>query len=431
MSNEGKSARIFSECQTLFPGGVNSPVRSWRSVGGIPFVVQRGEGPYLFDLDDNRYIEYLNSWGPLVLGHAPTVVIEAVTQQLSKGWSYGAPGVPEYLLGREIQKHVPALEMMRFTSSGTEAVMHAVRVARGFTGRHKIIKFEGCYHGASDPLLAKAGSGIATLGLPDCAGVLPAVVADTLTVPFNDLPAVEALFKSFPNEIAVVVLEPVIGNSGYIPPRPGFLEGLRALTEQHDTLLCFDEVMTGFRVSRASAQGLFGVKPDLMTFGKVIGGGFPVGLYGGRRDVMSVVAPLGPVYQAGTLSGNPAGMVAGLATLTEWTKPGVFEETAQATSDLVRGLAERARRFNIPFTAGNTGTMFGFFFHNGPVYSYEDAKRSDLARFTKFFHLMLERGVYLAPSQFEAGFVSAAHTSDVIEATLQAAHDSFKQLSST
>lgn len=428
MSNQSNSERIFSECQTLFPGGVNSPVRSWRSVGGEPFIVQRGEGPYLFDLDNKRYIEYLNSWGPLVLGHAPTVVREAVTEQLSKGWSYGAPALPEYRLAQELQKHLPALEMMRFTSSGTEAVMHAMRVARGFTGRQKIVKFEGCYHGASDPLLAKAGSGVATLGLPDCAGILPAVVADTLTVPFNDLAAVEALFTSFPSEIAVVVLEPVVGNSGYIPPRPGFLEGLRRITERYGALLCFDEVMTGFRVSLASAQGLFGVKPDLMTLGKVIGGGFPVGLYGGRRDVMSVVAPLGPVYQAGTLSGNPAGMVAGLATLTEWTKPSVFEATAQATSNLVNGLVERAKRFNIPFTAGSTGTMFGFFFQEGPVYSYADAQRSDLQRFNRFFHLMLERGVYLAPSQFEAGFVSATHTSDLIEATLAAAHESFKRL---
>lgn len=428
MSEGRKSAEVFSECQNLFPGGVNSPVRSWRSVGGEPFIVQRGEGPYLIDLDNKRYIEYLNSWGPLVLGHAPAVVIEAVTEQLSKGWSYGAPAVPEFLLGKAIQSHVPALEMMRFTSSGTEAVMHAVRVARGFTGRQKIVKFEGCYHGASDPLLAKAGSGVATLGLPDCAGVLPAVVADTLTVPFNDLAAVEALFESSPSEIAMVVLEPVIGNSGYIPPRPGFLEGLRTLTTKYGALLCFDEVMTGFRVSLKSAQGLFGVTPDLMTFGKVIGGGFPVGLYGGRADVMSVVAPLGPVYQAGTLSGNPAGMAAGLATLAEWAKPGVFDKTAQATSNLVQGLIERAKRFDIPFTAGHSGTMFGFFFQDGPVYSYEDAQRSDVPRFRRFFHAMLEQGVYLAPSQFEAGFVSAAHTDDVIEATLAAAHESFKQL---
>jgi len=418
MSHERKSsAEVFSECQSLFPGGVNSPVRSWRSVGGDPFIVDRGEGPYLFDVDGKRYIEYLNSWGPLVLGHAPSVVKEAVVEQLAKGWSYGAPAVPEYTLGKTIQRHVPALEMMRFTSSGTEAVMHAVRVARGFTGRQKVVKFEGCYHGASDALLAKAGSGVATLGLPDCAGVLPSVVADTLTVPFNDISAIEALFKSFPDEIAVVVLEPVIGNSGYIPPRPGFLEGLR-----------FDEVMTGFRVSLSSAQGLFGVTPDLATFGKVIGGGFPVGLYGGRKDVMSVVAPLGSVYQAGTLSGNPAGMAAGLATLSEWTKPGVFEKTAEATTNLVEGLTERAKKFNIPFTAGNTGTMFGFFFQDGPVYSYEDAKRSDVARFKKFFHSMLRMGVYLAPSQFEAGFVSAAHTDDVIESTLKAAHEAFKEL---
>lgn len=428
MSNVARSAEFFSQCQSLFPGGVNSPVRSWRSVGGEPFVVERGEGPFLFDVDGNRYIEYLNSWGPLVLGHAPAVVIEAVQEQLVKGWSYGAPSVPEYLLGEKIQQHVPALEMMRFTSSGTEAVMHAVRVARGFTGRKKIVKFEGCYHGASDPLLAKAGSGVATLGLPDCAGVLPSVVADTLTVPFNDIASVEDIFTQFPDEIAMVVLEPVIGNSGYIPPRPGFLEGLRSITTKHGSLLCFDEVMTGFRVSLSGAQGLFGVTPDLMTFGKVIGGGFPVGLYGGRKDIMNVVAPLGPVYQAGTLSGNPAGMAAGLATLTEWAKPGVFDQAAEATSHLVSGLQELAKKFSIPFCAGSTGTMFGFFFQEGPVYSYQDATRSDADRFRKFFHLMVERGVYLAPSQFEAGFVSATHTRDVIELTLRAAHDSFQKL---
>lgn len=419
---------MYLASQEIFPGGVNSPVRSWRSVGGEPFIVERGEGPYLYDVDNNRYIEYLCSWGPMVLGHAPSVVTEAVTRQLAKGWSYGAPAVPELLLGREIQRYVPALEMMRFTSSGTEAVMHALRVARGFTGRRKVIKFEGCYHGASDALLAKAGSGVATLGLPDCAGVLPSVVADTLTAPFNDLLAVEALFKANPQDVAVVLLEPVIGNSGFIPPKPGFLEGLRSLTASYGALLCFDEVMTGFRVSLRSAQGLFGVTPDLMTFGKVIGGGFPVGLYGGRRDVMNVVAPLGPVYQAGTLSGNPAGMAAGLATITAWTKPGVFERTEEATAQLVSGLRAAAKKYSIPFTADHCGTMFGFFFQNGPVYSYEDAKRSDQGRFTKFFHLMLENGVYLAPSQFEAGFTSATHTGDVIDATLRAADESFRRL---
>jgi glutamate-1-semialdehyde 2,1-aminomutase len=290
------------------------------------------------------------------------------------------------------------------------------------------VKFDGCYHGASDALLAKAGSGVATLGLPDCAGVNPAVVSQTLTVPFNDLESLEVVFKAYPEDIALVVLEPVIGNSGFIPPRPGFLEGLREVTKRYGALLCFDEVMTGFRVSTRSAQGLFGITPDLMTFGKVIGGGFPVGLYGGRRDVMEVVAPLGPVYQAGTLSGNPAGMVAGLATLGEWTKPGVFERTAVATTHLVEGLVGRAKRFNIPFTAGSMGTMFGFFFQDGPVFSYDDAKRSDVARFRRFFHLMLERGVYLAPSQFEAGFTSAAHSDEVVQFTLDAAHECFKAL---
>ena len=428
MSDNTKSKQAFSDAKKLFPGGVNSPVRSWRSVGGEPFIVDRGAGAYLFDLDGNRYVDYLCSWGPLVLGHAPSVVQEAVQQQMTKGWSFGAPAEPERILGLEIQKYVPALEMMRFVSSGTEAAMHVVRVARGFTKREKIVKFEGCYHGASDPLLAKAGSGVATLGLPDCAGVLPSVVANTITVPFNDLAAVKAVFEAHPDNIAMVMLEPVFGNSGFIPPRPGFLEGLRELTSTYGALLGFDEVMTGFRVSPKSAQGLFGIAPDIMTFGKVIGGGFPVGLYGGRKDVMSVVAPLGDVYQAGTLSGNPAGMAAGLATLQEWMKPGVFEKTAQATTNLVEGLAERAKRHKIPFTAGSIGTMFGFFFQDGPVYSYEDAKRSDVERFKKFFHIMVERGVYMAPSQFEAGFTSAAHTDEVISFTLDAADYAFRQL---
>jgi glutamate-1-semialdehyde 2,1-aminomutase len=426
--NHSNSEALFQEAQGLFPGGVNSPVRSWRSVGGTPFVVARGEGPYLIDLDGNKYIDYICSWGPLVLGHAPTLVAEAIGQQLKMGWSFGASAEPEVLLAREIKSYLPGLEMLRFVSSGTEAVMHALRVARGFTGREKIIKFDGCYHGASDALLAKAGSGVATLGLPDCAGVLPSVAANTLTAPFNDLPALEALFKAYPNQVAMLVLEPVIGNSGFIPPQPGFLEGLRALTSQHGALLCFDEVMTGFRVSLGSAQGLYGVTPDLMTFGKVIGGGMPVALYGGRKDIMSVVAPLGPVYQAGTLSGNPAGMAAGLATLQQWGKPGVFERTAELTRVLVDGLKERAKRHKVEFCAEAIGTMFGFFFQTGPVLNYEQAKRSDIERFKKFFHLMLEQGVYLAPSQFEAGFTSVAHSADVIEKTVVAADRAFSRL---
>ncbi len=428
MSDNSKSKAAFTEAVKLFPGGVNSPVRSWRSVGGDPFIVDRGEGAFLFDLDGNRYVDYLCSWGPLVLGHAPAVVKEAVEMQLAKGWSYGAPAEPERMLGTELKKYLPALEMMRFVSSGTEATMHVVRVARGFTGREKIVKFEGCYHGASDPLLAKAGSGVATLGLPDCAGVLPSVVANTVTVPFNDIDAIKAVFKASPKDIALVMLEPVIGNSGFIPPKPGYLEELRKLTSEYGALLCFDEVMTGFRVALNGAQGLFGIKPDLMTLGKVIGGGFPVAMYGGRKDVMSVVAPLGPVYQAGTLSGNPAGMAAGLATIREWVKPGVFEKTAQATTQLVEGLQARAAKYKIPFTAGSIGTMFGFFFQDGPVYTYEDAKRSDVERFKKFFHIMIERGVYMAPSQFEAGFTSAAHTADVIDFTLDAADYAFSKL---
>jgi glutamate-1-semialdehyde 2,1-aminomutase len=429
MSKNTKSQKAFADAREIFPGGVNSPVRSWRSVGGEPFIVERGEGPFLFDLDGNRYVDYLCSWGPLVLGHAPAVVQEAVQQQLAKGWSYGAPAEPERILGLEMQRHVPGLEMMRFVSSGTEATSHVIRVARGFTGRDKILKFDGCYHGAVDPLLAKAGSGVATLGLPDCAGVLASIAANTITAPYNDLDAVESIFRSHPEDIAIVILEPVIGNSGFIMPRPGFLEGLREISSRYGALLCFDEVMTGFRVSLRSAQGYFGVTPDLMTFGKVIGGGFPVGLYGGRRDVMSVVAPLGPVYQAGTLSGNPAGMVAGLATIREWTKDGVFDRAQRATTRLVQGLRERAKRCGIPFVAESLGTMFGFFFQDGPVYSYQDAKRSDLVRFKRFFHLMLERGVYLAPSQFEAGFISAVHTDDVIDLTLDAASEAFSELS--
>jgi glutamate-1-semialdehyde 2,1-aminomutase len=428
-SNDFKSSiESFRTAQELFPGGVNSPVRSWRSVGGEPFVVQRGEGAYLFDLDGKRYIDYICSWGPLVLGHAPLAVRRAVEAQLALGWSFGAPAEPEVQLALEIKRYLPALEMMRFVSSGTEATAHVVRVARGFTGREKIVKFDGCYHGASDSLLATAGSGVASLGLPDSLGVLASVAASTITVPFNDLSLLRRVFELYPGEIALVMMEPVIGNSGFIAPQEGFLEGVRKITREHGTLLCFDEVMTGFRIALTGAQGYYGVTPDLITLGKVIGGGFPVGLYGGRRDIMEVVAPLGGVYQGGTLSGNPAGMAAGLATIKEWGRARVFEGVANATSNLVAGLIDRAKFYKLPFCASSIGTMFGFFFQPGPVLSYSDAKRSDLTLFKRFFHGMLSEGVYLAPSQFEAGFTSAAHGLAEVEFTLAAADRVFSDM---
>lgn len=415
-----QSVELFRQAQSLLPGGVDSPVRAFRAVGGQPIFIQRGAGPYLIDVDGNRYIDYVLSWGPLILGHAHPKVVEAVRQTAENGTSFGAPSPLEIELAQWIQKFMPGLEMMRFVNSGTEATMTALRLARAFTGRSKIIKFEGCYHGHADLLLVQAGSGVATLGLPDSPGVPPATVQDTLVARFNDLDTVEALFERFRGEIAAVIVEPVAGNMGVVPPLPGFLQGLRDLSSAHGALLIFDEVMTGFRVHLGGAQALYGIKPDLTTLGKVIGGGLPVGAYGGRREIMDMIAPSGPVYQAGTLSGNPLAMSAGTATLKALETPGLWEQMEARAARLSRGISELAQRIGIALQGYQVGTMFSAFFTDTVVQDWPTAKTSDTMRFGKYFQGMLQRGVYLAPSQFEAGFISAVHSDSEIAATLDA-----------
>ena len=423
-----QSVELFKKAQSLLPGGVDSPVRAFHAVGGQPIFIQSGSGPYLFDVDGNRYIDYVLSWGPLILGHAYPRVVEAVKQAAEKGTSYGAPSPLEIDLAHLIQGFMPGLEMLRFVNSGTEATMSALRLARAFTGRSKIIKFEGCYHGHADLLLVQAGSGVATLGLPDSPGVPPATVQDTLVARFNDLDSVEAVFDEFPKEIAAIIVEPVAGNMGVVPPLPGFLQGLRELSSMHGALLIFDEVMTGFRVQLGGAQAFYGVKPDLTTLGKVIGGGLPVGAYGGRREIMEMIAPSGPVYQAGTLSGNPLAMSAGLATLDALNAPGLWDELVTMTEILARGITIRAQAAGIPLQGNQIGTMFSAFFTETPVQDWPTAKTSDTSRFARYFQGMLEHGVYLAPSQFEAGFLSAAHDQESIGTTLDAVEKVFGTL---
>jgi glutamate-1-semialdehyde 2,1-aminomutase len=427
--NRTRSTELFAKAKTNFPGGVNSPVRAFRSVGGEPFIVDYGSGPFLFDVDGNRYVDYINSWGPLVLGHAHAGVVDALHAQAQRGTSFGACHAGESELAEIVRGLFPSLELMRFVNSGTEAGMAVIRLARGFTNRRKIVKFEGCYHGHADMLLAKAGSGVLTLGLPDCAGVPPAAVEDTLVAEFNSVPSVERLFAACGSDIAAVIVEPVVGNCGLLVPEPGFLRALRDITSQHDSLLIFDEVMTGFRVHLGGAQGLYSVKPDLTMLGKVIGGGLPVGAFGGRREIMECLAPLGPVYQAGTLSGNPLAMAAGIATLSEWSKPGTFERAAGVTERLVDGLRAGAARHGISLVAQSVGTMFGFFFSDKPVQSFRDTLQADKEAFNRFFHAMLDAGVYFAPSAFEAGFVSVAHEGEAIEHTLRALDDGFRAAS--
>jgi glutamate-1-semialdehyde 2,1-aminomutase len=429
--NHERSKTLFEEAQRLIPGGVNSPVRAFRGVGGTPVFIARAKGPYLWDVDGNRYTDFVMSWGPLVLGHAPEAVVKALQAQAELGTSYGAPTELETRLARKVTELMPSVEMLRFVNSGTEATMSALRLARAFTKRDKIVKFSGHYHGHGDMLLVQAGSGVATLGLPDSPGVPRGTAQDTLTLPFNDLGAVEELFARFPEEIAAVILEPVAGNMGLVRPRAGYLEGLRRLTREYGALLIFDEVMTGFRVALGGAQAHYGVEPDLTTLGKVIGGGLPVGAYGGRREIMQWVAPAGPMYQAGTLSGNPLAMAAGLATLEEWSRPGVFEAAAQATRTLIEGIAALARQAGIPLQTDQAGTMFGFFFTEEPVRDYASAKTSDVQRYAKFFHAALERGVYLAPSQFEAGFTSAAHTREVVAQALEGLEGAFRSIAAS
>jgi glutamate-1-semialdehyde 2,1-aminomutase len=414
----GRSAEIMRRARTLFPGGVNSPVRAFRGVEGEPFVVARGEGARIWDVDGNEYIDYVLSWGPLVLGHAPAVVLDALGRTMRDGTSFGIPTELEVLLGEAVRERMPHVEMMRFVSSGTEATMSAVRLARAVTGRDAILKFDGCYHGHADSFLVRAGSGVATLGLPNSPGVPDALAALTLTVGFNDLDAVRALFAARGEEIAAVIVEPVVGNAGLILPDPGFLDGLREITSAAGALLIFDEVMTGFRVAFGGAAARYGVMPDLTTLGKVIGGGLPVAAYGGRRELMESIAPAGPVYQAGTLSGNPLAMAGGLATLAALT-PALQTAMEKRTARLTRGLAEVAMRRGVPMSVAHAGTMWGFFFRAEPVRSFADAKSADVARFRRFFHAALERGVYLAPSAFEAAFMSAAHGDAEIDLTLE------------
>ena len=423
-----RSAQLFAEAQRYIPGGVNSPVRAFRGVGGTPIFFKRGAGAYLYDEDDRRYIDYVGSWGPMIAGHAHPAVVRAVQEAAVNGLSFGAPTALETAMAHRIQELVPSMELVRMCNSGTEATMSAIRLARGFTARNTIIKFEGCYHGHSDSLLIKAGSGALTLGVPTSPGVPAALAAYTVTLTYNDLSQAEDAFAQLGEEIAGVIVEPVAGNMNCIPPAPGFLAGLRELCDRYGSVLIFDEVMTGFRVAAGGAQQLYGIKPDLTTLGKVIGGGMPVGAFGGRRSIMEKLAPLGPVYQAGTLSGNPVAMAAGLATLTLITEPGFHAQLSTKTQRLSDGLVTVARESGVPLTANQVGGMFGIFFTETSVSTYAQAVACDVERFKAFFHGMLAEGIYLAPSAFEAGFVSSAHTDGDINETLDAARRVFSRI---
>ena len=419
----------YARALELMPGGVNSPVRAFKSVGGEPFFATRAQGAHLWDVEGTRYIDYVGSWGPMIAGHAHPAVLEAVARTLRDGLSFGVPNPLEIDMAEAITSLVPACEMVRMVNSGTEATMSAIRLARGATGRERVVKFEGCYHGHGDAFLVKAGSGALTLGIPDSPGVPKALADLTATLPYNDAAAAERLFDEQGASIAAVIVEPVAGNMNCIPPAPGFLEALRTLCSRHGALLIFDEVMTGFRVAPGGAQELYGVAPDLSTFGKIIGGGMPVGAYGGRRELMRQIAPSGPIYQAGTLSGNPVAMAAGLATLDLIRAPGFHDDIARRTARLCDGFEAAARAAGVPFTTNRVCGMFGLFFSAGPVASFAQATACDVAAFRRFFHAMLARGVYLAPSAFEAGFVSSAHDEGVIEATLEAARAAFREAS--
>jgi len=416
-----RSHTLYQEAQQLLPGGVNSPVRAFRGVGGEPIFIDSARGPYLFDVDGNRYLDYVQSWGPMILGHAHPSVVEAVIEASKRGFSFGAPTEAESELAKLVIESVPSIEMVRFVNSGTEATMSALRLARAYTGRHKIIKFSGCYHGHADMLLVQAGSGVATMGLPDSPGVPPEATGNTLIAPYNDIEAVETLFDTYPTEIAAVIVEPVAANMGLVLPQPGFLEQLRSLTKAYGALLIFDEVMTGFRVALGGMQERVGITPGLTCLGKIIGGGLPVGAYGGRREIMEQVAPLGAMYQAGTLSGNPLAMAAGIATLTEMRKPGQYEELERKSQMLGNGLERVKNETGVELQFARIGAMFCLYFTGKPVTDYASAKSSDTASYAQYFWNMLARGIYLPPSQFEACFISLALDDEMIEETIESA----------
>ncbi|MFC4320972.1 glutamate-1-semialdehyde 2,1-aminomutase [Litchfieldia salsa] len=427
MKSYQKSAEAFVEAKKIMPGGVNSPVRAFKSVNMDPIFMERGKGSKIYDIDGNEYIDYVLSWGPLIHGHADDRVVEAIKKVTESGTSFGAPTLVETKLAQLVIERVPSIEVVRMVSSGTEATMSALRLARGYTGRNKIMKFEGCYHGHGDSLLIKAGSGVATLGLPDSPGVPESVAQNTITVPYNDLESVRYAFEQFGDDLAAIIVEPVAGNMGVVPPQPGFLEGLREITSQYGALLIFDEVMTGFRVDYNCAQGFYGVTPDLTCLGKVIGGGLPVGAYGGKAEIMERIAPSGPIYQAGTLSGNPLAMTAGYETLIQLT-PESYVEFGKKADRLVEGLGQAATKYDIPHKLNRAGSMVGFFFTSEEVINYEGAKTSNLEFFATFYREMADQGIFLPPSQFEGLFLSTAHTNEDIEKTIAAAEVAFSKL---
>ncbi|HMW00191.1 MAG TPA: glutamate-1-semialdehyde 2,1-aminomutase [Acidobacteriota bacterium] len=423
-----RSEKLFQRAQAVIPGGVNSPVRAFRGVGGTPLFIRSAQGPYLTDVDGRRFVDYIGSWGPMILGHGHPEVLEALRKALERGTSYGAPTEIEVEMAELICSMVPSLEKVRMVSSGTEATMSAIRLARGYTGRNKLVKFIGCYHGHGDPLLVKAGSGVATLGLPDSLGVPPETAQHTIAVPFNNLEALRQVFETWSNDIACVIVEPVVGNMGCVAPQPGYLEGMRELTQTYGAVLIFDEVMTGFRLAHGGAQERYGVKPDLTTLGKIMGGGLPAAAYGGKREIMDYVAPLGPVYQAGTLSGNPLAMTAGLTTLKLLQQPGVYDNLERLSNKLVQGLRHAADKAGFKTVINSVGSMFTLFFTSTPVTDWETAKTSDTQLFAKFFHAMLAEGVYFPPSQFEAAFFGLAHTNEIIDSTIAASERAFGKM---
>ena len=428
MRKHTTSKKLFQKAFRIIPGGVNSPVRAFRAVGGNPLFIERAKGSKIYDVDGNSYIDYVLSWGPMILGHAHPGVVKALKNAITKGTSYGAPTALETELAERVLKIYPSMEKIRMVNSGTEATMSAIRAARGFTGRDSIVKFEGCYHGHADGLLVKAGSGAATFGLPDSPGVPKSYAKNTITLPYNDIPALQKTIEKEWHSISCVIIEPVVGNIGCVLPKQGFLETLRKLTKKYGIVLIFDEVMTGFRVSFGGAQAYYGIRPDMTCLGKVIGGGLPVGAYGGKKEIMSMISPEGPVYQAGTLSGNPLAMTAGIETIKELSKPGTYSRIENKSAMLEEGLVDAAKRAGVKTRFYRAGSMFCTYFTDTDVSDYKTAKTSDTEKFSKFFSWMLERGINLAPSQFEAGFMSLAHTEKDIENTVKAAFDTFKKL---